>query len=275
MSAVISGLDHAAIYDGAQVVSESYGFTDSGGVTDFSPYFQANDALVAAGITVVTSSGDQGVGGTLDVEANDPLVISVGATNSYRQYAQAYGYSGWQSNRMAALSSGGVGTSGGVVDLVAPGDGGQAICSPAASSCPQNTITESFGGTSQSAPFVAGAAADVIQAYQDSHHGTAPTPAMVKSILTGTSTDVDHPADQQGAGLLDVYAAVRAAQQMPGSTVGNATSGLVPTPTQLRVSGRPGSTSTQHVTLFNASNSARTVRAATARSGPRRRSAIR
>ncbi len=268
MSAVIAGLDHAAIYDGAQVVSESYGFTDSGGVTDFTPYFKANDALVAAGITVVTSSGDQGVGGTLDVEANDPLVISAGATNSYRQYAQAYGYRGWVSNQMAALSSAGVGTSGGVVDLVAPGDGGQAICSPAAASCPQNTITESFGGTSQSAPFIAGAAADVIQAYQDSHGGGAPTPAEVKSILTGTAADLDDPADQQGAGLLDVYAAVRAAQQLPGTTTAAASPALVPTPTQLRVSGEPGSTSTQHVSLYNASTAPATVRGTVRDFGP-------
>jgi len=38
-------------------------------------------------------------------------------------------------------------------------------------------------------------------------------------IVTGTAQDVGAPADQQGAGLLDVYAAVRAAQQAPGTTL--------------------------------------------------------
>ena len=122
---------------------------------------------------------------------------------------------------MAALSSGGTAPTNKLVDLVAPGwYGGEAACADGSGGCPPNYPTESMRGTSESAPLIAGAAADVIQAYRAAHAGASPTPAQVKEILTSTASDIDAPADQQGAGLLNVYAAVRAAQQLPGSTLG-------------------------------------------------------
>jgi Subtilase family/Peptidase inhibitor I9 len=258
-SEAIAGLDHAAILDGVTVISESYGFGAVPGQIDFSAINIANDQLVQSGITVVESAGDSGTGGTVEVPAYDPLVIDAGATTAYRLDAQAWGYSGWENNQMAALSSGGTTPSNNLVDLVAPGDGGEASCSPASATCPATTLTEAFGGTSQSAPFIAGAAADVIQAYSDSHGGTQPTPALVKEILTGTATDIGAASDDQGAGLLNVYGAVRAAQQEPGSTVVSTSHQLVPSPTQIDVSGAGGSKSTQSVTLFNASSATATV----------------
>jgi hypothetical protein len=259
-SEAIAGLDHAAILDGVTVISESYGFGAIPGQLDFSAINEANDALVQSGITVVESAGDSGTGGTVEVPAYDPLVIDAGATTAYRLDSQAWGYTGWENNQMAALSSGGTTPSNNVVDLVAPGDGGEASCSPTSATCPATTSTEAFGGTSQSAPYIAGAAADVIQAYSDSHGGTQPTPALVKAILTGTATDIGAASDDQGAGLLNVFGAVRAAQQEPGTTVNSTSHQLVPSPTQLDVSGAGGSKSSQSVTLFNASNATATVR---------------
>ena len=258
-SQVIAGLDHAAIDDGVSVISESYGFGSVAGEVDFSAINVANDALVAAGITVVESSGDSGVGGTVEVPAYDPLVIDAGATTALRLLAQAWGYQGWESNQIAALSSGGTTPTNSVVDLVAPGLGGEVSCSPKAATCPQTTLTEAFGGTSESAPFVAGAAADVIQAYADSHGGTQPTPALVKALLTGTAQDLGASSEDQGSGLLDVYAAVRAAQQAPGSTLSTSTTALIPTPTQVNVVGNGGTTTAKSVTLYNASGSPATV----------------
>jgi hypothetical protein len=141
---------------------------------------------------------------------------------------------------------------GAVVDLVAPGY--LALAAAGVGDTPP-VPTESFGGTSQSAPFVSGAAADVIQAYRDTHGGATPTPAQVKQILTSTATDIGADADQQGAGLLNIFAAVEAARQMPGASQTHLNAPeLVANPTQLDVQGPGGSTVSQSVSLYNASS---------------------
>ncbi len=249
-SQVVAGIDHAVVIEHADVISESYGYFQVPG--EYSMFYAANDAAIAAGVTVVVSSGDSGVSGTVSSPATDPQVIAVGATNTLRLVSQAYGYHDWVNNNITPLSSGGTAPNNRVVDLVAPGYGGEAACSPTGSDCPTNTQTEAFGGTSESCPLVAGAVADVIQAYADSHAGTKPTPALIKQILTGTAQDIDAPADEQGAGLLDTYAAVRAAQQEPGGTAhGGSDASLIAAPSQLDVTAAAGH-SDQSVTLYNA-----------------------
>jgi Subtilase family len=255
-SQVIAGLQQA-VSEGANVVSESYGYTALPGASDdlLAP---TNDAMVAAGVVVVESAGDSGSSGTVEAPADDPNVIDVGGTNDLRLLAQADGYTkGWEDDSMTTLSSGGTAPDGAVVDLVAPGY--LALAAAGAGQVPP-LPTESFGGTSQSAPFVSGAAADVIQAYRDTHAGASPTPAQVKEILTSTATDIGAPADQQGAGLLNVHAAVEAARQLPGTTQAHSTAtGLVDSPSQLDVQGPGGSTVHTSVTLYNASSSTERV----------------
>ena len=75
-------------------------------------------------------------------------------------------------------------------DLAAPGDLGWALCTPDLelyAECTDNAgrpaPIQDFGGTSQSSPLVAGAAALVIQAYESTHGGVRPTPALVKRLL--------------------------------------------------------------------------------------------
>lgn len=259
LARVVAGIDNA-VTGNADVISESFGATYVPG-SAFSKYFEAADnAAVAAGVTVVASSGDSGDSGTVMAPSSDPLVISAGAVDNFRLVAMDDGYGKYVSNNMAALSSGGTAPSGKLVDLVAPGwYGGEAACADGVGGCPADYPTESMRGTSESAPLIAGAAADVIQAYRDSHGGASPAPAMVKDILMSTAADIDSPADQQGAGLLDVYAAVRAAQQMPGSTLGGGASALVASPSQLDLEGDGGTTTSQGVNVYNASQSAVSV----------------
>ncbi|MEU5041321.1 S8 family peptidase [Streptomyces griseorubiginosus] len=239
-----------AVEHHADVLSQSFGsnfYPDA--ATD--PVRLADDAAVAAGVTVVASSGDSGTSGTVGSPASDPNVIGVGATTSFRLAAQAFGYTKWTDDNITGLSSGGTTEDNKLVDLVAPGMVGMAACTvdPRWSDCA--LPTQVFGGTSQSAPFVAGAAADVIQAYKDTHGGVRPSPDLVKRILTGTATDLHVRADEQGAGLLDTAAAVRAARAV--NTLGGApdSTELVPSAGQLNVVGQPGGERSTSVTLTN------------------------
>ncbi len=256
-SQVIAGLQQA-VNNGVDVVSESYGFgaLPSANADLLEP---TNTAMVAAGVVVVESAGDSGSSGTVEEPAANPAIIDAGGTNDLRLLAQADGYTkGWLDDNMTTLSSGGTTAVGDVVDLVAPGY--LALAAAGAGQTPLPLPTEAFGGTSQSAPFISGAAADVIQAYRDTHGGASPTPAQVKEILTSTATDIGADADQQGAGLLNIYAAVEAARQMPGTSETHSnTPELVNNPTQLDVQGPGGSTVNKSVTLYNASSSTERV----------------
>jgi hypothetical protein len=224
----VQAIDYA-VANGVNVLNESFGsqpYPD----TALDAVRIADDDAVAAGVTVVTSSGDSGVTSTTGSPATDPNVISVGASTTFRMYQQnTYGginattpnatNGTWINNNISGLSSGGFSQSGdSTVDLVAPGDLNWIDCST-------NTCTDEngnpsgitfSGGTSEASPLTAGAAADVIQAYRKTHGGTSPTPALVKQILMSTASDIDAPAEQQGAGLLNIGAAVKEAESVNG-----------------------------------------------------------
>ena len=255
-SQVIAGLQ-TAVNNGVNVVSESYGDGALPGANDdlLAP---TNQAIVAAGVVVVESAGDSGSAGTVEAPADNPGIIDVGGTNDLRLSAQADGYTkGWEDNNMTTLSSGGTTPLGDLVDLVAPG---YLALAPVGAGQVPPLPTEAFGGTSQAAPFTSGAAADVIEAYRNTHGGNTPTPAEVKQILTSTATDIGAESDQQGAGLLNVFAAVKAAEEMPGTTSPNsAQPELVDTPTQLDVQGNGGSAVRTSETLYNASSATERV----------------
>ena len=258
-----------AVASGAKVINESFGsanFPD----TALDVTVEANDAAVAAGVTVVVSSGDAGNTSTIGSPATDPNVISVGATTTFRAYAQdTFGgindpnaSGAYVDDNIASFSSGGYSQAGNTIDLVAPGDLNWSLCSSdialfaeCANENGEPSPITLFGGTSEAAPLTAGAAADVIQAYASTHNGNDPTPALVKQILMSTATDIGAPATEQGAGLLNVLAAVKEAKSIGGGSGGasNAsTGGLLLSPGQINVIQGPGDTSNQSVQVTNA-----------------------
>jgi hypothetical protein len=262
-SAVLQAIDYAVTVAHVDVLNESLGLNEYPDRSSREMFQAFNDQAVKAGVTVVCSSGDAGITSTIGSPATDPLVISTGATTDNRLYAQtayaAFPFSNgkWSSDDISALSSSGITMEGRTIDLVAPGEGNWADCSPAYAECnnfrspPEPTDLESFGGTSESAPLTAATAALVIQAYRGAHHGKSPSPALIKQILTGTSRDLGLPADEQGAGLLDARAAVEAAAGIGSNIVLSAD--------QVTLEGAPGSTKSSSVQVTNTGNHAVTV----------------
>jgi hypothetical protein len=224
-STFVQAIEWAVVHDKVDVLNESFGgnpFPDNSN----DPISLANDAAIRAGVVVVVSTGDGGPTGTVGSPATSSDVISSGATTQFRLYAQT-GYGdqvlakGVVSDNISGFSSAGFAqATARIVDTVAPGDLGWALCSTNTAlytdctdfNVPANsTPIEDFGGTSESSPLTAGAAALVIQAYRSTHGGANPTPALVKRILMSTATDLGAPSFEQGAGLINSYAAVNAA----------------------------------------------------------------
>ena len=232
---------------------------------------QFDDAAVRAGVTVSVSTGDAGTASTIGSPATDPNVISVGASTQFQALAQAnldgaryFATAGWRSGNISAFSSAGFDEAAGTVDLVAPGDLSWASCDANAarySDCVSDTghpsDIEEAGGTSESAPFVAGAAALVIQAFRHGHGARTPSPAQVKQILLSTATDLGVPAQEQGAGLLDTDRAVQLAQSYGRARRTGST--LLASSGQLTAVTTPGTARTWKVTLTNEGTRARHV----------------
>ncbi len=273
LSVLVQAVDWAVTYDHVNVLNESIGGSSFPDVEALDAFDMADDAAVAAGVTVVASSGDAGPGNTIGSPASDPNVISVGASTTYRIYAQTGlgaaqrpGVTGWLNNNTSPFSSSGETETGRTIDLVAPGDYNWLPCSTDVAiykGCRndrnQPTPFQAIGGTSESSPVAAGVAALVIQAYREAHAGATPVPSVVKRILLSTANPIGAPADQQGSGLLDAYRAVLAARSYGLSASQASGETTLLSPNQIDVSAIPASPEALTETVTNSGASTQTI----------------
>ncbi len=190
-----------------------------------SPMDAAAEILWFNGIVIVVSAGNNGTA-TLYPPANDPFVITVGATNDE-------GTLSLSDDVIAPFSAYGVTESGFTKpDLVAPGtniigllpdNAGLTI----AKQHPQNQVDSTYfrmSGTSVSAPMVSGAVALLLQ----SNPYLTPDQVKYRLIATANKNWPGYNPATAGAGYLDVYAAVKGTTTQSANT-GLAASGLLTT----------------------------------------------
>jgi Subtilase family len=268
----LDAINYATVVNPVNVINESFGgnpIPDT--ANDAVRLF--DDAAVAAGITVSVSTGDAGITNTIGSPSTDPNLISAGASTDFRAYGpgQANGADifakGFLNNNIATFSSAGFDETGHTVDLVAPGDSSFTSCDAnlklfdeCSNFKGQASPVQFTGGTSQSAPLTAGAAALVIQAFRKTHGGANPSPALVKQILLSTATNLGAPASEQGAGLLNTFKAVQAAESVKVGGLGTATGRTLLTSTnQINAVAGPHSAEHRTVTVTNTGAAAQTV----------------
>jgi hypothetical protein len=272
-SSFLQAIDYAVTRDRVNVLDESFGASPFSDVTSLDAVERFNDMAGTAGVSVVVASGDAGPADTIGSPADDPSVLSVGASTGLQFYAQTdyaaagqFATSGWLDDDISSLAPGGYTPSGGTVDMVAPGDLTFASCTakPQTYADCVNFLgkpspIEESGGTGESAATVAAAAALVIQSYRKAHGGDTPAPSQVRQFLLSTARDLGAPATEQGAGLLNSARAVELAAWMPNcDPVGES---LSLSATQLNAVDSPGATRTWSVRVTNTGASTQVVSA--------------
>ncbi|MFD1936048.1 S8 family serine peptidase [Nonomuraea mangrovi] len=194
-SAILAGMEWAAVEVKAKVVNMSFGDVDS---LELDPLEQAVNTLSErTGTLFVAAAGNGGPNGKVGSPGSAEAALTVGAVD--------------KQDRLADFSSVGPRTSDHAIkpDVTAPGVG---IVAAAASGTADGPYV-AYSGTSMASPHVAGAAAILAQRHPEW------TGAQLKAALIGSAKPSnDATLYQQGAGLVDL---VRALKQQVVATPGN------------------------------------------------------
>jgi len=187
-------------------------YSDSDEVYDQAVRDSNRDVEYNEPMVITSSAGNDGQGGeqTTGSPGHAKNVISVGATESYKPDGSQHGGQDTDNpDYVADFSSRGWTTDNRIKpDVVAPGDNILSTASPEAHDEPTYSW---MSGTSMSNPAVAGAAAVVVEWYEE-NYGERPSPAMVRSILINTAHDLDDangntgpiPNRYEGWGMVDI-----------------------------------------------------------------------
>jgi hypothetical protein len=167
------------------------------------------------GMLMVTSAGNSGYHQSSGAAAYGTLSLKVGGVQYNHPYSMVYGDNDVY-DVLYSQTSGGpkfMGTPN--VDVLGPtfvysaaplytADGYNGVPNPGGN----GTYAYVFWtGTSASSPAVAGAAANIWQAYR-LIKGSEPNPSIIKNIITSTARDISYPSNLQGAGHINASAAV-------------------------------------------------------------------
>jgi Subtilase family len=270
-STIIETIQYAVMVEHVNVIDEPFGGT---AVPNFQndPPTLVNQAAVAAGVVVVSASGDNGINANnIDSPGGTPGVIGVGATTAFQSYVQTdqngpnLGSGGWESNNISNLSSTGINEfDPRTLDVVAPGDSLMTLCGtdtrffgcrdPANGSFPG---IQDVASTVNAASEVAGVAALVQQAYAKTHNGGLPPAPLVEQIIVSTATDLGAPADHQGAGLVNALKAVQLAESINSASPQGST--LLVNQTQLDATVNAGQSHTFSIGVTNEGSAPQTV----------------
>lgn len=193
--------------DRVDIISMSLGgFSDD--VED--PMRVAVNNAVASGVVATIAAGNSGPdASTVCTPGNAPLAITVGAACS-DNLLLADPYCSGANPRLALFSSRGPSFQYNKPDVLAPG---VLICAARAAGMSGTDCGDSahvaISGTSMATPHVAGAAALLLE------KDRALTPLEIKSLLRSTAVDYGYHPTLQGAGLIDVGAAIARPDRPP------------------------------------------------------------
>jgi len=155
------------------------------------------------GMIFVVSAGNGGPGwGTAASPGMASMALTVGASNYYH-YLNRTGR-----NDLAWFSARGPSSYGTIKpDVLAPGDTGFVDVQVIRGNGNGTYASDTFGGTSEAAPRVAGALALMVEAFRN--HSITPTFEKIRLAVKSTATDLGYHPAQQGAGLLNIYDAIK------------------------------------------------------------------
>jgi serine protease AprX len=188
-----------------------------------SPLAAACEILWFNSVVVVVSAGNNGTA-TLYPPANDPFVITVGATDDNNTVDLA-------DDVVTTFSAYGIDEAGRVKpDLVAPGRNIIAYMPDTnlltiPQQHPEGIVSSTYfrmSGTSMAAPVVSGAVALLLQKAQETGQPLTPDQVKYRLMATANRSWVGYDAARAGAGLIDVFAALN------GTSTESADIGLQP-----------------------------------------------